>query len=108
MLTSRTPASEKTSSSTTAGKVSATLNRLSEAVAGTQTALQEVQRTNHKLEHLAATDPLTGAGNRRQFIQRIGMEIGRAKRNGSALSLLALDLDHFERHRAKLKLGIEF
>jgi diguanylate cyclase (GGDEF)-like protein len=72
------------------------MNRLSEAVAGTQTALQEVQLTNHKLEHLAATDPLTGAGNRRQFIERIGIEIGRAKRNGAALSLLALDLDHFK------------
>jgi hypothetical protein len=41
------------------------LARLSEAMADTQNALQEVQQSNQKLEHLAATDPLTGIGNRR-------------------------------------------
>jgi len=70
--------------------------RLAEAMAGTQSALQEVQRSNQKLEHLAATDPLTGAGNRRHFIERIGAEIVRAKRSGAPLSLLSLDLDHFK------------
>src|SRR5258705_12382938 len=39
------------------------LARLSEAMAATQNALQEVQRSNQKLEHLAATDPLPGVGN---------------------------------------------
>ncbi|MFP3434809.1 GGDEF domain-containing protein, partial [Paraburkholderia sp. SIMBA_061] len=38
--------------------------RLAEAMASTESALQELQRTNQKLEHLAATDPLTGAANR--------------------------------------------
>jgi diguanylate cyclase (GGDEF)-like protein len=70
--------------------------RLSEAMAGTQNALQAVQRSNQKLEHLAATDPLTGVGNRRQFIERTHAEIARAKRSGTALSLLSLDLDHFK------------
>jgi diguanylate cyclase (GGDEF)-like protein len=70
--------------------------RLAEAMAGTQSALQEVQRSNQRLERLAATDPLTGAGNRRQFIERIGAEIARAKRSGAPLSLLSLDLDHFK------------
>jgi diguanylate cyclase (GGDEF)-like protein len=72
------------------------LARLSEAMADTQNALQEVQRTNQRLEHLAATDPLTGVGNRRQFIARMGAEIARADRNGTPLSLLSLDLDHFK------------
>jgi diguanylate cyclase (GGDEF)-like protein len=71
--------------------------RLAEAMAGTQSALEEVQKSNQKLEHLAATDPLTGAGNRRQFIERIGAEIARAKRSGAPLSLLSLDLDHFKK-----------
>jgi PleD family two-component response regulator len=62
----------------------------------TRRALQEVQRTNLRLEHLAATDPLTGVGNRRQFIARIGTEIARAKRSGTPLSLLSLNLDHFK------------
>jgi diguanylate cyclase (GGDEF)-like protein len=70
--------------------------RLTQAMAGTQNALKEVQRSNQKLERLAATDPLTGAGNRRQFIERIGVEIVRAKRSGAPLSLLSLDLDHFK------------
>jgi diguanylate cyclase (GGDEF)-like protein len=70
--------------------------RLTAAMAGTQNALQEVQRSNQMLERIAATDPLTGAGNRRQFIERIGAEIARAKRSGAPLSLLSLDLDHFK------------
>jgi diguanylate cyclase (GGDEF)-like protein len=72
------------------------MTRLAAAMAGTQDALQEVQRSNQMLERLAATDPLTGAGNRRQFIERIGAEIARAKRSGAPLSLLSLDLDHFK------------
>ncbi|MGF6812879.1 two-component system cell cycle response regulator [Paraburkholderia sp. Clong3] len=71
--------------------------RLAEAMARTERALQELQRTNQKLEHLAATDPLTGAANRRQFIQRVEAEIARAKRGGAPFSLLALDLDNFKK-----------
>ncbi|QUP52457.1 diguanylate cyclase [Ralstonia syzygii] len=70
--------------------------RLAEAMNRTERALQELQRTNQKLEHLAATDPLTGAANRRQFIERVETEIARAKRGGAPFSLLALDLDHFK------------
>jgi diguanylate cyclase (GGDEF)-like protein len=72
------------------------LARLSEAMADTQNALQEVQRSNQKLEHLAATDSLTGIGNRRHFIARTHVEIARAIRSETALSLLSLDLDHFK------------
>ncbi|MGU7774643.1 sensor domain-containing diguanylate cyclase [Burkholderia sp. MR1-5-21] len=72
------------------------LARLSEAMARTERALHELQRTNEKLEHMAATDPLTGAANRRQFIDSVEAEIARAKRNGAPFSLLALDLDHFK------------
>jgi len=70
--------------------------RLAEAMARTESALQELKRTNLKLEHLAATDPLTGAANRRQFIDMVDAEIERAKRGGAPFSLLALDLDHFK------------
>ncbi|OXI77806.1 GGDEF domain-containing protein [Burkholderia sp. AU33423] len=70
--------------------------RLREAMARTEHALQALQRTNEKLEHLAATDPLTGATNRRQFIESVQAEINRAKRHGAPFSLLALDLDHFK------------
>jgi two-component system cell cycle response regulator len=70
--------------------------RLAEAMARTESALQELKRTNLKLEHLAATDPLTGAANRRQFIEMVDAEITRARRGGAPFSLLALDLDHFK------------
>ncbi|WP_341319500.1 GGDEF domain-containing protein [Paraburkholderia sp. IMGN_8] len=70
--------------------------RLAEAMARTESALQELQRTNQTLEHLASTDPLTGAANRRKFIERVGAEIARAKRDGAPFSLLSLDLDNFK------------
>ncbi|AOK15086.1 diguanylate cyclase [Burkholderia cepacia] len=70
--------------------------RLRDAMARTERALQALQRTNEKLEHLAATDPLTGATNRRHFLDRVETEIALAKRNGAPFSLLALDLDHFK------------
>jgi two-component system, cell cycle response regulator len=71
--------------------------RLAESMARTEAALQELQHTNQKLEHLAAVDPLTGAVNRRIFLERVDTEIGRVKRGEAPFSLLALDLDNFKR-----------
>ncbi|RQZ05677.1 GGDEF domain-containing protein [Burkholderia sp. Bp9031] len=70
--------------------------RLRGAMGRTERALQELQRTNEQLEYMATTDPLTGAANRRQFIESVEAEIARAKLNGAPFSLLALDLDHFK------------
>jgi diguanylate cyclase (GGDEF)-like protein len=70
--------------------------RLAEEMARTENALQELKRTNQTLEHLAATDPLTGAENRRQFMEHVEAEIARTKRGGAPFSLLALDLDNFK------------
>lgn len=70
--------------------------RLAEAMEYTENALQELQRTNQELGHLAATDPLTGADNRRRFMERVEAEIGRTKRGGAPFSVLALDLDNFK------------
>lgn len=69
---------------------------LADARARTESTLLELQRTNLLLKHLAATDPLTGAANRRDFIERVDVEIERSKRDGAPFSLLALDLDHFK------------
>jgi len=41
----------------------------------------------------ARTDPLTGLANRREFASRLREEIFRANRDGSTLSVIALDLD---------------
>lgn len=70
--------------------------RLATAMARTEDALQELQRTNRTLEYLAETDPLTGADNRRRFMDQVEAEIGRVKRGGAPFSLLALDLDNFK------------
>jgi diguanylate cyclase (GGDEF)-like protein len=70
--------------------------RLAEAMEYTENALLELQRTNQELGHLAATDPLTGADNRRRFMERVEAEIGRTKRGGPPFSVLALDLDNFK------------
>ena len=47
-------------------------------------------------EALARVDPLTGLGNRRAFDETLGIEIGRARAGGTALSVAILDLDGFK------------
>lgn len=49
------------------------------------------------LERLATHDPLTGAANRRLFMEQFHREIDRARRSGRPLGLLMLDIDHFKR-----------
>jgi diguanylate cyclase (GGDEF)-like protein len=49
-----------------------------------------------RLSSLATTDELTGAANRRAFLEVGRRETARAKRSGHALSLIILDLDHFK------------
>jgi len=44
----------------------------------------------------ATTDPLTGLANHRAFHERFDVEVERAKRHGSALSLVLLDIDGFK------------
>ena len=41
-------------------------------------------------------DPLTSGYNRRYFDQRLAVEWSRARRNGTPLSLLMIDVDHFK------------
>lgn len=70
--------------------------RLAEASARTESVLRELRLTNETLERLAATDPLTGADNRRRFIEHVEAEIHRVGRGGAPFCLLALDLDNFK------------
>ena len=48
------------------------------------------------LQHLAATDPLTGLANRRGGEKHIANEISRAKRERRPLSCILLDIDRFK------------
>ena len=45
---------------------------------------------------LSVTDPLTGAYNRRYFLERLDIEIERGKRTNSKFSVIMLDIDNFK------------
>ncbi len=49
------------------------------------------------LEHFATVDELTGAPNRRVFVARLASEVDRCSRQGTALCLVFIDIDHFKR-----------
>ncbi len=59
-------------------------------------AERQLLKANHKLEDLAARDPLTGLANRRRFEELLQTEHRRAKRSVSPLSLVAVDVDQFK------------
>ncbi len=57
---------------------------------------QQLLGTNRQLELLAMKDALTDLANRRCFDQTLEMEARRAKRDGTSLALLMIDLDYFK------------
>ena len=50
-----------------------------------------------QVQHLAATDSLTGLANRATFQRTLAQEIARAVRGGGEVSVMLLDLDHFKK-----------
>ena len=58
--------------------------------------LARIQRTLEELAHQTRHDPLTGLGNRRAFEKHLKMELERAYRSATTLSLAILDLDNFK------------
>lgn len=59
-------------------------------------ALESTRADNRRLEELATTDALTRLINRRALMDRLSVEVDRARRFRSQLSLLMVDLDHFK------------
>jgi diguanylate cyclase (GGDEF)-like protein/PAS domain S-box-containing protein len=55
------------------------------------------KNAEEKLAALATLDGLTGLANRRCFDERLQDEWARAQREGSPLSLLMIDVDHFKK-----------
>jgi len=53
-------------------------------------------RAEQRLEDLAFVDPVTGALNRRGFVDRAVPALALARRSGVAVSVVMLDLDHFK------------
>ncbi len=58
--------------------------------------ITERTKLERELTYLPQTDVLTGIANRRHFMHQAKMELSRALRYGSAVSLLMLDIDHFK------------
>jgi diguanylate cyclase (GGDEF)-like protein len=48
------------------------------------------------LDTMESIDALTGLANRRQLMERLALEVERARRFGTPLSLVLVDLDHFK------------
>lgn len=59
--------------------------------------LDRWRRRDAEIHRLARLDGLTEVPNRRYFHERLEAELSRARRYGSNLALLILDLDHFKR-----------
>ena len=59
--------------------------------------ISQSKKTEEELLRLAATDPLTGCFNRREFSLIVEREALRAHRYHHPLSLMMLDLDHFKK-----------
>lgn len=60
-------------------------------------AALELERLNATLSELSYQDALTGLGNRRLFDDTLQAEWARNARQGTALSLLMIDIDYFKR-----------
>jgi len=58
----------------------------------------ELKRQRDLLEEHAAMDGLTGIANRRRFDEEIARLWRAAQRNGEALTLMMIDVDHFKRY----------
>jgi len=60
-------------------------------------AAAQLKELNELLSHQAATDPLTGIYNRSKFNDVLNVEIHRATRFNTALSLIMFDIDDFKK-----------
>ncbi|CCH48615.1 putative Diguanylate cyclase [Pseudodesulfovibrio piezophilus C1TLV30] len=74
-----------------------TQSGMSKRMIGVNWDVTTKRRLEEKLRHIATTDSLTGANNRRSFMERAHEEIARSKRYGTPLALLSLDIDLFKR-----------
>jgi len=70
-----------------------------DAKASNEALRNEIQhrvQTQARLTYLASHDPLTGLPNRSVLCECLALELEQARRSGSKLALLYLDLDHFK------------
>ncbi|MFC0676274.1 GGDEF domain-containing protein [Lysobacter korlensis] len=68
--------------------------------------LWRARRIHQALRRLTETDSLTGLSNRRHFRAAVEAALAQRAQRGGAVSLLALDMDHFKRINDQLGHGI--
>jgi diguanylate cyclase (GGDEF)-like protein/PAS domain S-box-containing protein len=56
----------------------------------------ELREAEARMAVLATTDPLTGLPNRRMLVEQLDLALARARRLGTAVALLSVDLDRFK------------
>ena len=67
-----------------------------EVFAGKAASTLELLRLYGQLEEQATTDGLTGLYNHRHLLQRVEEEVAKARRYGTPVSLLMIDIDDFK------------
>jgi diguanylate cyclase (GGDEF)-like protein len=60
------------------------------------TAVEALQESESRFKYLASHDPLTGAMNRRSFIERAEYELRAAQPLGISSGVVMMDIDHFK------------
>ncbi|HVU06042.1 MAG TPA: diguanylate cyclase [Polyangiaceae bacterium] len=73
------------------------LRRMEQLLSEKEQLTIQLQRANAELANVAATDPLTGLPNRRSFEEAVKRDFARALRNGTAVALVMVDVDHFKK-----------
>ncbi len=66
----------------------------------------ERKRSEVELAELALRDPLTGLPNRALFLDRLGVALDRARRTGSTIAVLFVDVDKFKHINDTLGHGV--
>jgi diguanylate cyclase (GGDEF)-like protein len=61
-----------------------------------QRSLDDQKRIQEELRHRALHDPLTGLANRELVLDRLDQALARGRRDGRAVAVLFLDVDHFK------------
>jgi diguanylate cyclase (GGDEF)-like protein len=66
-------------------------------IARRQQAEEALRYANVRLSEQVVRDPLTGLFNRRYLEESLDREVARAKRSGTPLGIMMIDIDHFKR-----------
>lgn len=78
-------------------KLEAKSRELEEALALLEKSRDEIRLQNDELRVLARCDPMTGAANRRSFLETSEAVLSVAAQSNEPLSCVMIDIDHFKR-----------